>query len=40
MGPYTYHRIGRKGFELRHKLDITTLVGTLTAYWKRQQKTE
>ena len=40
MGPYAYHRIGRKEFELRHKVDIAILVDTLTACWKRQWRVE
>jgi hypothetical protein len=40
MGPGAYHRIGRKEFELRHKVNITILVDTLTACWKRQWRIE
>jgi hypothetical protein len=34
MGPDAYHCIGRKEFELRHKVDITRLVQRLAACWR------
>ena len=35
MGPYAYHRIGRKEFELRHKVHLTNLAQQLAACWRR-----
>jgi hypothetical protein len=34
MGPNAYHRVGKKEFERRHKMDITRLVQRLAACWR------
>jgi hypothetical protein len=38
IGPHAYHSIGRKEFELQHKLDIGRLVQRLNACWNHQWK--
>jgi hypothetical protein len=39
VGPYAYHRIGKKAFARRHALDIVTLTERLNASWQSRTPT-
>jgi hypothetical protein len=38
VGPFAYHRIGKKAFVRRHELDIASLVKRLNACWRGEVK--